>query len=440
MDASLIPSDDDEEEPRKDDSMMPSDDDENIGDNAPNVRCVKRKKSAGRASGRLKKQMLPEGWVSAFASPATDEFVRGPDTARPLVQPATAKLLLPNYKQPVGTAIPEGGYRVVDLFASIGGVSCGATLEGHSVVLAVDMDARRLKTHALNFPHAKRLCMALGPETEEELVAAIHEAVPASEWHRLWLHASPPCQSQSTFTEMGRRKRRKGAAPAQLAKERAQAKARGLRTVDWTLRLIERLQPPQFSIEEVSDAKGCVLEHVRALRARRPSLIDCDVIDMADFGVPQTRERMIAARPATIHALRFAPRLRVHPRVTILDVLTLPEGVTFMRSRKSHKVNPTDVQPCPNIRGGYTDGYVTFYPLDAPAPTQMGTAPNWDAADFVTDVGRLSADDCRALATFPTSFRWPPKATKKDAEEGYGNCVPPLFVQKLFRAASTTVA
>ena len=138
--------------------------------------------------------------------------------------------------------------------------------------------------------------------------------------------------------------------------------------------------------------------------------------------------------------LRFAPRLRVHPRVTILDVLTLPEGVTFMRSRKSHKVNPTDVQPCPNIRGGYTDGYVTFYPLDAPAPTQMGTAPNWDAADFVTDVGRLSADDCRALATFPTSFRWPPKATKKDAEEGYGNCVPPLFVQKLFRAASTTVA
>lgn len=396
-----------------------------------------------RRNKKPKLDRLPKDWVSAFANPPGG-FTEAPVAAATTVQPVTAKLMmqknmLKHYNEPRGTSIPEGGYLIVDLFCSIGGVSSGATLEGHTVVLAVDFDARRLKVHALNFPTAKRMRMSLGPDTENRLVEVIRELVPQNEWHRLWIHASPPCQSQSTFTEMGKRQKRKQRNNrVNLAMERSESKESGIGTVGWTLNFIEKMDPPQFSIEEVSDKQGCVLKCMRMLRASKPSLIDCEVLDMANFGVPQTRERAIAARPATIHALRHVRSLRVDTLVSIQDVIELPEGVAYMRSRKSHKVNPEDVQPCPNIPGGFTDGFVKFYPINAPAPTQMGTAPHWDAADFKTKMGRLTAEQSRILATFPETFKWPVEATKKDAEEGYGNCVPPLFVQKLFRAASAT--
>ena len=41
-----------------------------------------------------------------------------------------------------------------------------------------------------------------------------------------------------------------------------------------------------------------------------------------------------------------------------------------------------------------------------------------------------------ALTTFPLDFKWPPRVNKKQKCKGYGNAIPPLFAQKLFRAAS----
>lgn len=331
--------------------------------------------------------------------------------------------------------MPAGGYLVVDLFCSVGGVSCGAVLEGHTVVLGIDFDAKRLAVHACNHPAAAHAELHLGPDTEERVVALIRKAVPVSEWHRLWVHASPPCQSQSSFRALGKHRNR---CQHQRADERGAEKQKGLSTVNWTLRLVERLNPPQFSFEEVSDAAGAVKRLVQSFRARLPKLFDCEVIDMVEFGVPQTRTRLIAARPATMHALRRGAALRVDQPVAIRDVLTPPEGAAFLRSRKSRKVDPSKVVPCPNSPGMFTDGFVQFYPLDKPAPTQMCTAPHWDAADF-SAMPRLTPDDCRRLATFPEDFRWPEGVTKAQQEEGYGNAVPPLFARKLFRAASTAV-
>ena len=100
----------------------------------------------------------------------------------------------------VGTPVPEGGWLVCDLFSSIGGFSSGARALGHKVALAIDMDGDQLKVHAHNHPEARHVQLELGSKNEEAVLQLIDEAVPASERHRLWLHGSPPCTSQSNMS------------------------------------------------------------------------------------------------------------------------------------------------------------------------------------------------------------------------------------------------
>ena len=57
---------------------------------------------------------------------------------------------------------PAEGWLLIDLFCSVGGVSAAAAAEGHTVVLAIDMEQWRLDVHAANHPHARHECLKLG--------------------------------------------------------------------------------------------------------------------------------------------------------------------------------------------------------------------------------------------------------------------------------------
>ena len=59
---------------------------------------------------------------------------------------------------------PDGGYLLVDLFCSIGGVSQAAKNLGHKVVLAIDYEAERLEVHRNNHPDCHHECIELGAE------------------------------------------------------------------------------------------------------------------------------------------------------------------------------------------------------------------------------------------------------------------------------------
>ena len=90
--------------------------------------------------------------------------------------------------------------------------------------------------------------------------------------------------------------------------------------VRWTMALIERLEPPQWSLEEVDDkatkGTGLVIDSgvrgaLQAVKRRKRGFIDYDVFQLERYGVPQARTRLIAGRPATIEQLRHARALRV---------------------------------------------------------------------------------------------------------------------------------
>lgn len=91
---------------------------------------------------------------------------------------------------------------VIDLFCGGGGVSQGvreANTWGHALaVLAVDADKHALAHHARQFPRATHLLLAMGTDTEQELLAAVSATLARlpSRVH-IHLHGSPPCQGFS---------------------------------------------------------------------------------------------------------------------------------------------------------------------------------------------------------------------------------------------------
>ena len=366
----------------------------------------------------------------------------------------------------VGTPVPEGGWLVCDLFCSVGGFSSGARALDHKVVLGIDCDEEALKIHALNHPEARHVALKLGPDTEELVLQLIDEAVPASERHRLWLHGSPPCTTQSNMRRLGAASTAEGkrafaaindkskplSAAEQLAErakfdaEMRENKDMGLSLVQWTIDLIAKVDPAQHSIEEVSDKKGEVMALMQAAKRAQPQLFDCVVVQMAEFGVPHYRERAICARPATVHALRSRASLRARAptvRETIGDSLE-PEIQyicgTITRPVAEPGTPDYKVRPRPKSNLGLepvtrlTDGKMDIMSLDKVSNTVCCRA--FPLADEKHKVLRYTTpEELRKLTTFPP-YTWPANASNERKATGYGNAIPPRFAEAIFKAAS----
>lgn len=340
---------------------------------------------------------------------------------------------------PQPTPAPKDGWLFVDLFCSIGGVSIAAKTLGHNVVLAMDMDESRIGVHRVNHPHCKHVTMELGPAVTEQVVALIEEAVPQDQRHRLWLHQSPPCQTQSSARFFGKLAGGK-LATHENYHEIKEDKEDGLALVRWSLDLVARLQPAQWSLEEVDDKPGQVAGLLQEYKRKDKALFDYGNMEMAEFGVPQMRKRMIGGRPATMRALRLSQTLRVPKPVVIQDVVTPPEGAVYLRGIKNrHITDKSKVRRCKTLEGRWTDGRVELWEFWLLAPSPCGSHPHaWMNADY-DKIRVLNPAETGALMTFPSDFVWPDGRCDSLCNADLGNAVPPLFAQKMIRAASTHV-
>lgn len=221
------------------------------------------------------------------------------------------------------------GKRVVDLFCGLGGFSQGAVDAGHTVVLAVDNWPQALDAHRRNHPDAAHALMTLGPRTEERLVQMIQKHIPdGCAYH---IHLSPPCQKLSKMA----------------AVKVGMAVEDGLDLVCWALRLVLRLKPTTWSFEEVDirDLRGALF----FAKYMHPEEVDYGVFRMSEYGIPQSRVRIIAGSPEIIHRLRTDTSLCA-PAPVVTDVLTPPSNAVYMRS--SVGMTPTAERPerCGDVR------------------------------------------------------------------------------------------
>lgn len=174
-------------------------------------------------------------------------------------------------------------YNAIDLFSGCGGVSCGLSLVGFKIKAAVEIEKRAIDTYLNYTPLAKvnvineDICKISG--------AQILKAAKIKE-EELYLFAGcPPCQNFSRQNPNNREK------PESIRKK----------LLFEFLRVIEEIQPPFILMENVPGIKSKFNENILSeflSKLKRRYDVYEDILNAADYGVPQTRKRFV------LHAVR----------------------------------------------------------------------------------------------------------------------------------------
>jgi site-specific DNA-cytosine methylase len=196
---------------------------------------------------------------------------------------------------------------------------------------------------------------------------------------RTHMHASPPCTRLSQVN---------------TANPDTQV---GLRLVRWYLDQVVRLKPRSWSMEQVNHPA------VRALLEERG--ISYAVVNAIDFGVPQSRVRIVAGSPHIVAAMER--RKGTGPTVLPKDVLALKPASRFMLT------SVTSNQPIHVRRNGerVTVGYRPMRDDEGARDLCTPSHTVWGKPGKVFDrlrqetVRRLTPAECTALQGFPPTIK-----------------------------------
>lgn len=158
--------------------------------------------------------------------------------------------------------------RTLDLFCGSGGSSWGARAAGAEIVAGIDAWEIATRTFADNFPGAEAVTRRI---SERSRLDALERLGPFD-----LILASPECTNHSC---------------ARGARERDEVSRR---TALHVLRYVRYFQPRWLVLENVVHMRSWRGYHqlVTTLRNEIGYHVDCQLLDAADFGVPQTRRRL----------------------------------------------------------------------------------------------------------------------------------------------------
>ncbi len=198
----------------------------------------------------------------------------------------------------------------IDLFAGAGGMSLGAVQAGIDVRLAVEADPHAAATYAVNFPRTTVISDDIASVKQIDVQTGKRPTV---------LFGGPPCQGFSTSNQRTRSVENKG---------------------NWLFReflRITKLWNPAWVVFEnvkgILETESGVFFHkaTEGLKALGYTM-SCAVLNAADFGAPQRRQRVFAvgSRNGTTVVLPKPNGTRpVTVRQAISDLPELPNGASF---------------------------------------------------------------------------------------------------------------
>lgn len=338
--------------------------------------------------------------------------------------------------------VVRGRYSAVSLFAGCGGMDLGAEQSQQAqVVWAVDNDPWAVRTYRRN----------IGPHILEADIRVVEPPeLPCD-----ILLAGPPCQDFSTLWNHDGAKTARG----NLFKEVA--------------RFLAVLQPAAFVLENVvgllSANRGAAWTIVRhALRAPAAFLdneagvrydISAQVVDMADLGVPQHRERLIVIgirrdvgiRPPAVplpfadhhktvrDALDATPISRDAPNHEIgLDSSDVVERLKLIPPGRNYRVIPKG-HPL-EVKGLISHVYRRLDP-DKPSYTVIANGGGGTHGYHHVEPRRLSNRERARLQTFPDDFVFESGALGRSAyprvRRQIGNAVPPTAAEVIVGAIAS---
>ena len=290
--------------------------------------------------------------------------------------------------------------RSIDLFAGAGGFTTGARAAGFNVVWAANHWRQAVDIHARNHLDTLHSC--------QDLMQADFTLVPAHDH----MHASPSCVGHCDA---------RGTDKPQHDKERSTA---------WAVVTCAEVHLPSFiTIENVPEFTRWRLYPAwrLAMETLGYHLTEC-VVDAADFGIPQNRERLIilmrrGKRIAPLHN----PRLPHKPASSFIDF----DSGRWSHVRKPGRARNTIARIEAGRRDLKTDRFLAPYYGSGSGKTgrsidrPIGTITTKDRYALIDGdrMRMLTVDEYRRGMGFPENYLLPP--TRHEAIKMLGNAVPP---------------
>ena len=293
---------------------------------------------------------------------------------------------------------------VIDLFSGSGGYSKGAELAGANIALAIEGDAQIARVYSQNFGHEARVEM-LGGEIEQ----LAREILERFDRDRLMIHGSPPCQRLSQANTVTRNA------------------AAGLELVNWYLDLVERVNPRFWSMEQVNHPE------VRLLLERRG--LPYTIVNALNFGVPQSRIRIVAASEPIVNALKAQDGrgATVVPKDVLVSLqpparYLLTSGTT---NQPIHQRNEDGVRVTVGYRRMANDegGRDLFTPCHT-----IWSKPGNVFDTQTGSVRKLTPGECMVLQAFPPNFQLDDRSIARSYRV-VGNSIPPPLARFIVSTA-----
>lgn len=323
----------------------------------------------------------------------------------------------------------------VDLFCGAGGLTEGLRQAGYNVIGAVELDALACSTYKLNHKRVRLWKMDIRSLSGTVMMKALN--LRSGELDLL--AACPPCQGFSAMRTMNGTRWNRDPRNELIFE---------------VLRIIRSMMPKSVMLENVpglAESKRYVV-----FRKGLESLGYCikwDILNTADFAVPQRRRRLVLLA-SRLGEPEFAPKVVNYLTVRqFIEKLTPPErsrdplhNYSIRRSKKIEKIirkiprnggsrkalGCKDQLPCHKRSNGFKDVYGRMA-WDEPAPTITGGCINPSKGRFLHPFAHraITLREAALLQTFPKAYRFPLDQGRYAVALMIGNALPPEFIRRI---------
>lgn len=329
-------------------------------------------------------------------------------------------------------------YTVIDLFSGAGGLHIGFENAGFEIKLCIDNNDLVEKTHKKNFPNIPIINRDINQIPINEIKGYLDDGSVDV------IIGGPPCQGFSTI----------GNRVSSNFETRIKKDPRNELVLTYA-KIINEIRPKFIVMENVKGIltleNGTYLQNVLFILAEAGYKAEYKLINMADYGVPEVRERVIiignriglpVTFPSPDHSDNPTDNLPAWENCwdVLKDLENMPDTPSFNHVALKHTIKnieryklipeggrlPEDKLPKELYRKNFGNTYKRLA-RNRPALTMV---PGNDAFPIHPTLNRsLTVREAARIQTFPDTMIF--EGNRRQQGHQVGNAVPPLFSKKL---------
>ena len=314
----------------------------------------------------------------------------------------------------------------IDIFSGAGGMSLGFDQAGFNNIFSVDIEPSFCETYKTNFPKHNLIQKDISKLSNEEIKSLIGNQIIDV------IIGGPPCQGFSMAGNIGRKFI--DDSRNQLFREFA--------------RIVEIVQPSYFVMENVARLfthnKGETKKEMIELFKKMNYNVDCKVVNTADFGIPQVRNRVLfignrisnnivfptktVDKPISIkEAIDKLPKLKSGEKSKIPNHISMKHSEQMLEKMKyvSDGGNRNEIPELIRPKSGDVRKYIRYKSTE-PAVCVTG---DMRKIFHYSQNRALTVRELATLQTFPLDFIF--KGSTISQQQQVGNSVPPILAKEI---------